>query len=388
MAPWRQDALALAALLRACVSEGLERRVLHLALSALPQALRRQHHLRLLREVLQPALRPARARLFELPTGDLLLIAPPPASYLEEVLADCRRLLPESAAEAPLCREWRLPQQAAGLLALLADALGLGLPAPAPAVADPGAPLPPPTAEQLQAILPTLSRADLEVHLRLRSLCLIAPDGQGSCLLRQHHELDLPAIAAALLPGADPAAAPWLARRLRREAEQRLLALWMGAEEMRNFTPRSATLLPATILSEAFQRLDRKLAPAWRAAVTIGFAFEDALADPEAFGLARRFLALRGYRLMLAELTPEQLPLLPPDRFGLPGLEIRFTPDWLAITAAQRQALAGLLPADRDLVSLAGADAAAAIGWGWERGIHRFRGRLVETGLSAASAPR
>ena len=47
-----------------------------------------------------------------------------------------------------------------------------------------------------------------------------------------------------------------------------------------------------------------------------------------------------------------------------------------------RAALEAALPAERERVVLTGADEPIAIGWGWERGITRFQGRVIEQLLS------
>lgn len=80
---WR-DALALATLLRDCAASGVERRALHLRLSALPRDGREDRHRHLLREAMAPVLRPTRARLFILPDGDLVALSPPPGEHLAE----------------------------------------------------------------------------------------------------------------------------------------------------------------------------------------------------------------------------------------------------------------------------------------------------------------
>lgn len=377
-ATWQRDALAVAALARESAASGTERRVLLLRLSALPDELRREHHLRLLREALHPLLRPTRARLYELPSGDMVAAAPLPGEQLDLVIAAMRRLLPE---ETPLTEELRLPAQAAALLDMVTGALGLSaMPVEAPRPAGAGGP---PGVAAMLAAEAALARADLEVHLRSQTVCAVAQGADGPEPLWQDHRLALEPLAEALLPGTDLAAAPWLARRLRGRAERRLLALWSRPEEVRGFSARSLSLLPGTVLEEEFQRLDRLLPARARAQLTIGFALTDILADPAGFSLARRLLALRGYDTALDGLRAAELPLLAPDLFGLAGLRLRFSRGLLELDGTARRALEECLPADRGRVVLAGVEAPVAIGWGWERGITRFQGRLMEQRLSA-----
>lgn len=375
---WQRDALAVATLARESAASGMERRVLLLRLSALPDELRREHHLRLLREALHPLLRPTRARLYELPSGDMVAAAPPPGEHLDLVAATMRRLLSDDTA---LTEELRLPEQAAALLDLVAGALGLS--AAPTELTPPAAQGRPPTAAEVLGAEAALARADLEVHLRSQTVCSVAQGADGPEPLWQDHSLALGALAEALLPGCDLSATPWLHRRLRSRAERRLLALWSRPEELRGFNPRGLSLLPASVLEEEFQRFDRLLPARARAQLTIGFALADILADPAGFGLALRLLALRGYPTALDGLGVAELPLLTPGLFGLDGLRLRFSRGWLELDATAKAQLERCLPAERARVVLAGVEAPAAIAWGWERGITRFQGRLMEQRLSA-----
>ena len=78
---------------------------------------------------------------------------------------------------------------------------------------------------------------------------------------------------------------------------------------------------------------------------------------------------MRGWRVALDLAAPALLPGLP-----LVGLQV----DLLRLRwSAALPGFAAALPEDRAAVVLAGADRAAAIGWGWEAGITLFEGRLL-----------
>lgn len=124
-----RDAVALAALARDCAASGVERRALHLPLSRLPAELRGARHRRLLDETIAPLLRPTRARVFALPGGDLVALSPPPGEHLAAVRDALARLLPPGFAPPLL----RLPAEAAALLAVVEEALGLDAAPAAPA---------------------------------------------------------------------------------------------------------------------------------------------------------------------------------------------------------------------------------------------------------------
>jgi hypothetical protein len=192
-------------------------------------------------------------------------------------------------------------------------------------------------------------------------------------------EADLEAV---LLPRQSLHATPWLRRRLRARLDKRALAEWARPQELRSFSPSGLPLLPASLGEEEFLRLDAALPSAMRPQLTLGFSLPDILADPGAFAMARRFAGLRGYGTALDDLDARLLPMLTQDNFGLDKLKLRFSAALLALDGPGRAALEAALPAERERVVLTGADEPIAIGWGWERGITRFQGRVIEQLLS------
>ncbi|UPY37086.1 hypothetical protein [Sediminicoccus sp. KRV36] len=373
-APLR-DATALAALARECVTSGVERRALHVRLSLVPARLREPRHQRLVREALSPLLRPTRARLYELPGGDLVALSPPPGDYLDEVRHNLARLLPEIPADT-LLPVLRLPAEAARLLTLVEAALGLDH-AP-PVMAPPGNGLPPPGTAELDAAQRALATANLTAFLRRQGIWRLTPGDEQPQPLWTELRPHLPDIAAALLPGRDLGAAPGLARRFRQATERRMLAELAHPQEARLLGDACLPLTLGSVLEAEFLRLDSLLGPHGRARLLIPVAAPEALADPGGFALLRRFAVLRGWTLALDELEPALLRLMPAHRLDCAMLRLRFHPDMLAGDAGARGSLDSALPEDRDRVILMGADTPAAIAWGWQRGISRFMGRVLE----------
>lgn len=371
-----RDATALAALARDCVTSGVERRVLHVRLSLVPARLREPRHARLVREALAPLLRPTRARLYELPGGDLVALSPPPGEHQEEARRSLARLLPEIPAET-LLPVLRLPAEAARLLTIVEAALGLDDPACEPAAAAPSG-LPPPGAAEMDAAGRALVTANLAAFLRRQGLWRLAPGNAEPELLRTELRPCLPDLAAALLPGRDLTAAPWLARRFRHAAERRMLAELAHPQEARALGDACLPLCLASVLQTEFLRLDALLGPLGRARLLLCVPAADLLADPASFALLRRLSEARGWALALDEPEPELLRLLRPGALEGLSLRLRFTPMMLGGDAAARARLDAALPAAREHVILAGADSPAAIAWGWQRGITRFMGRVLE----------
>lgn len=361
-------AAELAALVRESVAANAARDVLHLRLAGLALT-RRPHHARLLRDALEPALAAARSRVFELPNGDVVAIAPPPAPALEAAAEALRRTL-DLTDEGALNR-LRLPEQAAQLLSAAADSLGLMQEAAPPPPA--GAVL---SSAGLAAAERDLAQADLEPVTIRQSVCAMEPEGDAPMPAWRDWRINWPALATLVLPGVALGGPTGLGARLARLAEGRLLAELARPQAQLGWVPVGLPLAPGTLAASAFRRFDAALPAGRRREVTICFRPTDILADPAAFRTARDAARGRGYRLALDDAPAALLDLLPAERLGLDALRLRWRGD---LPAAVPPALARLLKAgEGPAVVLTGVDRPAAIAWGWEAGIRLFQGPLVE----------
>lgn len=366
----------LAALARETVSAEVARRALLLDVGRLPPARRKPSHLRMLREAFDPLRRSARIRVFDLPNGDVVAVAPPPAPLLEDTRARLAALLDEEEARAAIA-DLQLPDEAAALLETVERALGLQAGAGRGAeAAKPG--LPGPDADAVAAAEQRIAETDIEGLLRREWVCRITAEGSAPEPLWEERRVKLDAVAESLMPGRDLSAAPWLRRRLRRMLDRRLIAAVMRAEEMRGLRALALPLGLEAVTSADFLRLDARLPLALRGALTVVIEAEDLLSDPEAGALARRWLALRGHRLGLDLAAPGALALFPPGRTGHGVLRLAWGEAMPALGTSGAARLKAALEAGPEQVVLAGVDRPAAIAWGWEMGISLFQGRLVE----------
>ena len=363
-----QDALALAALVREAVAAGAERQALHLRMSGLNSQLKAEHHHRLVREALEPLLRPTRSRLFELPNGDVVAVVPPRSNHVDLARAALDTLLADDG-ELPgqAYTVLRLPQQAAALLAVVEDSLGPASVAPAPPAAGGF------SATALAELEKVLASASLAAHLRQRPVCRLRPGGEGATPEWQEYRVAVAELCATLQPGAAPASLPWLARRLKRLLDRRLLAELARPEDVRQMGRVGLSLTVPGLTEPEFLRFDSLLGQDARRQVTLGLAVAEVLGDPEGFAFAASFCRARGYRLALEAVEAATLLLLPVAALGVDVLQLRWSP---ALTQLGPR-LAAALPSHPDSVVLTGVDRAAAIGWGWEQGITLFQGSLV-----------
>ncbi|MCX7685146.1 MAG: hypothetical protein N2Z67_07735 [Acetobacteraceae bacterium] len=350
----------LALLLRDSIAGHSPREALLLSLSG-PAAPAGRLRRRLLAEALAPLRGSRRVRLFDLPGGDLVAIAPPPAPELDVAAEALAAILEDPAA----VRRLDLPAGAPALLAAMERAMGLAA-AALPAAAPAGAP--PLDEAGLAALERGLAQADLSPFLRCQTVCRIAPGTPPEPCWEDRRVPEAPLVAA--LTGQDAAAAPELLRRLRRTLDRRMLAALARPECVAEARPVLLPLLPESLASDAFQRVEAAWPRRSRKAVLLSLAVADMLATPDAAAGALATAREGGWRVVLEAAGPEELRLAPARALGIGLVRVPFSP---ALAADP-----GALGAAGAEVVLAAADRAAAIAWGWQHGVGLFQGRLVE----------
>lgn len=373
MQPAAPDIAGLRALVAETLASGAARRALLLHADLLPAALRRPHHHRLLREALGPLRGADRARLFEAAAGRIVAVW---RGEAEEALAEVTATLGHLVAGSPGAPE---PTALVSLFDLPGGAMALlraaERPGPAPdAAPQERRPLDPLALARLER---DLAQADLASFARRQPVCRLGEAGPE--LAWEKRMLSVAALGAALAPGVDLAADPWLFRRLSRVLDRRLLALLAAPGELQGAGPFGLDLNVATLLSPEFLRFDNALPGRLRGRVVLGLAPADIVSDPAAFVFARGFARGRGYRLLLQGVTARLLPALCPARFELDHIQLRHDPSLQAD---------GAMPGEIDRAGLVlEADTEAAMAWGGEQGIGFFAGGCTEGAALAKPAP-
>lgn len=362
---------ALRGLVRDCAASGVERRVLLLRTDLLPPRLTRPHHLRLMREALDPLLSAERACLHDLPTARLALSWRGPATALLQQSMDAMEHLLGAgfhigpATVQSLIRLFDLPGDGAHLLAAAGEVEA----EPTHRRTVPAAPAPVPLDAAALAVLEReLAAADMTRFARRKPVHRL--DGGHVRLAWEKRHLSISELTETLAPGRSIQADAWLFRRLTRVLDRRMLALLSAPLELRGANPFSLDLNVGSILSPEFLRFDAALPGALRGRVVLELQPADVLADPAAFAFARTFARDRGYRLLLRGVTATLLPLLCLRPMELDIVQLRWSPGLARIAPA-------LLQAGSTEWLLSRTDDAGALQWGRDQGFSLFQGCAV-----------
>lgn len=378
--PAREAARQLEALVHETLSTATVRQALLLRLSILPRALAQPHHLRLAVEALAPLTMADRARLFVLPNHDAAVVwRGPAAAALADSLGRLRTLFADAAPSEEIAtagmgafnpdsiaRHLGLPEEADLLLGAINASRQ---PPPAPRPTPPNTPLDPAALAALEA---ALARADLSRFARRRPVCAVIA-GQGLKPAWEARRFSLTEIAETLIPDRDLTADPWLFRRLTRSLDRRMMALLAAPRELDGAGPFAITLNIASVLAPAFLRFDAALPARLRGHVAIAVRPEDVLSDPPAFLFARDFTQARGYRILLAGITPALAAAFPPDATGIDHVELAWRPELATTTLATIG-----LPAKNTV--LARVDTTAALDWARAQSVPYVTGLLAKPG--------
>jgi hypothetical protein len=378
----RRNTARMVALVQECITSGIARQACIVHLSRLPGTLQRPHHLRMARTAIEPLVQADRARLFELPNHDLVVIW---RDATEKAVTASRegviQLLPPgdptrprqdlaaALAEEPIPAQsdlWEhlsLPRDAGRLLILAEDLLAQSERQPSVQTAPP---LDPVSLLELEALL---VQADVARFARRKQICVRTVD--GSFRLRwEKRYLSIAELGASLAPERSLTAEPWLFRRLTRSLDSRMLALLAAPDELHGAGAFSLNLNVASILAPDFLRFDDALPANLRGHVILNLLPTDVLADSSAFMFARDFALSRGYPLLLRDVSLAFLQVFPLSRTGADFIELTWTP------ALVPEDLSRMVH-DVGRVVLSRADTPQAVTWGHVNGISLFQGRSI-----------
>ena len=384
------------------------RRAVQIHLSQLRPYHQRSHHIRIVKQVLEPLVKRFDAGIYQLWNNDVIALTK--GASEEEIDHFVRHIkqmfkedplfaLPPSPSRRPpsfttwfdIETEW---EHFVGVArGHLDDRRKAGAQAAAAAKAAPleegrGQLISPAILEKLEK---AIINADLANVLRRQQVFAIIPGAKPAPILTELF-FSMPYLAQTVAPGYNMTADKWLFQHLARVLDARMLALMPRQDYQPMLKNASLNLSLATLLTQEFLDFDRATNNKDRGALAIELPALDFFSEPEDFAFARDFLKERGYKIILDQVKHQLLPLLDRDQLNVDLLKIVWSPGLYDDCAtSHEERLQGAIDRfGRERIILCRVDSEQGLEIGGKLGISLFQGRLLDAmaqGKAPASVP-
>ncbi len=372
------------------------RGAVHIHLSGLLPANRREQHIRIAATAFESLVRALQGQVFVLSNTDLMFI------FKDSCLGDVEGavvrlrflfsddpLLADSGRERPgaFATWYRLDQDYDTLLAL-AKALGederdrrmaeqASQTIEHKSSAPSGEPLTPLLLARMEEVL---GQADLANLLRRQTVCSIVDKASPQPTFSEVF-VSIGDLRDTVLPHGDLTSDRWLFQHLTETLDRRVLSM-LNKHDDRTLTGHiSINLNVSTLLSPDFLVFDDNVRAGMRDTIVLELQTIDIFADPGAYLFARDFAHERGYRICIDGLTHLTLPFIDRDRLDADLVKIYWHPEM-----GDQDQVASLVEAvDRcgpSRIILARCESRQAVEFGQSLGITLFQGRFIEAMLS------
>jgi len=229
-------------------------------------------------------------------------------------------------------------------------------------------------------VVERLERADLASSLRRQSICLIGNDGVPKPVFSEVF-ISIGELNRTLMPSVNIASNRWLFQFLTNVLDQHMLGLVSKPTEGMFARAFSLNLNVASLLSPAFNSLDKRLSDQAKKTVMIELQPLDVYADMGAYVFAKESLQEKGYRICLDSVTHLTLPYVDRRSLGADLLKLFCSSDMLDDPSGTRiKEMQDIVQrAGEGRVILARCDDEQAIAFGQRLGITLFQGRHLDS---------
>lgn len=378
------------------------RRVLHVHMSLLAPLNRREHHIRIAMNTIEPLLRKFEGKMFRMGNDDLFIgTKDASAADISEYVGKLRFLFSEDdllASEIESVREFctsydvvtdypKLRHLVTGFEAALEKekerTAGLqndGL-APPPASNPVERVI---TLSQLERFEKALETADLVPMIQRQMICAVTDNNKPQPIMCEFF-VSIQAMQKKFMPGIDCASDRWLFQHLSQFLDYRMLiALPSLIKDLK--VPATINLNVNTLLSPDFLKFDAVIRQNKKLSLIFELQCMDVLGDVPGYLFAREFLAERKYGVALDGLTNLTLPILDTRNMRFDFQKIIWHPELSGEIRPERRddLIAKIKQIGPTRVILCRCDDQRAIDFGHSIGIVLFQGRHLDRILAAA----
>ncbi len=234
------------------------------------------------------------------------------------------------------------------------------------------------TPELLGRMETALTRADLSNLVRRQVVCFLSPRMLPEPRFTELY-ISIPDLRETVLPDVNLMSSRWLFRHLTKTLDRRMLSMLARPDHIRVSGDIGINLNISTLLSEEFLAFDETKGTRPRSAMIFTVNQADIFGDLGNYLLARKFVQEKGYRLCLDGLTHKTFDMFDRGWLGADIVRIAWHPEMADEGEDLHQRLhAAVERAGGSRIVLSRVDAPEAVTFGQSLGIQLFQGSYVD----------
>ncbi|MCH8237473.1 MAG: hypothetical protein IIC06_04795 [Proteobacteria bacterium] len=235
------------------------------------------------------------------------------------------------------------------------------------------------TPKVLARVESALARADLSNLVRRQYICRVddkmVPEEMFSELF-----ISIKDLRETMLPDVNLVANRWLFQHLTTTLDLRMLSMLTKTDSISITGDISFNVNVSTVLSPEFQAFDNNIAAGRRGAMIVEMQKEDIFCDLASYVFAREFVQEKGYKVCLDGLTVETINIIDRERLGADMAKLVWHPDLVDGGEELHQQIRNLVQrGGPDRLIMCRCDNRESVDFGMSVGINLFQGRYVES---------
>ncbi len=241
------------------------------------------------------------------------------------------------------------------------------------------------TSEMLDKLQKIIAVSDFSSFIRRQAVCAVIGKAQPQRVFEEVY-VSIPDMRDLLLPGVDVYSNNWLFLALTETLDRRVLEIIARHDDGALRGNFSVNINVATILSDAFLRFDDSTDASMRKTIVLELQLEDIFSDMRSFDLARTFAKSRGYRMCIDGITVDKLAYINRADLDCDFMKIIWHKDFANIMSNDKHFMDYANKAERAKMILCRIDDMSAVEVGNSLGINLYQGRYIQKMLNKANS--
>ena len=237
------------------------------------------------------------------------------------------------------------------------------------------------TTAMLDKVQKIIAVSDFSSFIRRQSVCAVIGKSQPQRVFEEVY-VSIPDMQDSLLPNVDINSDPWLFLALTETLDRRVLEIISRHDDGALRGNFSININVSTILSDAFLRFDDTIDPSMLRTVVLELQLEDIFGDMRSYDLARAFARARGYRICIDNISVEKLIYVNRTNLDCDLMKIIWHPDFVNIISQDKHFMDYENKNERAKMIICRVDDETAVEVGNSLGINLYQGRYIQKMLN------